>query len=187
MHHIVLLTTCALALASCNKGPEVHATNASVAEVATKVRAATAGQELIRPGEWESTTTVEDMSMPGMPAEIQAQMKKMMSSHQSHSFKSCITEADVKKPKEGFFAGKNNECRYDHFTMGGGKIDAAMHCSAREGEQVMNVSGSYSPETYDVRMEMSGKAEGQAMSMKSHTVSRRVGECSAAELADADK
>ena len=53
----------------------------------------------------------------------------------------------MKRPKEDFFAGKNNECRYDHFTMGGGKIDAAMHCGGKHGEsQVMQMAGTYSPD-----------------------------------------
>ena len=168
-----------LVLAACNKGPEVHETNASVNEVAGKVRAAAAQEELIRPGEWESNTTVEEFSIPGMPAQFQEQMKKVMASNQMHSFKKCVTEAEVKRPKEDFFAGKNNNCRYDHFDMGGGKIDAVMNCSAKEGQQKVALNGTYSPESYDIHMQMSGQAEGMGgtMSMKSHTVSHRVGEC----------
>ena len=107
MKYAVCLIVCVLPLAACNKSPEVHATNASVGEVASKVAAASAGHELVRPGEWELTTTMEEMSMPGMPVQVQAQMKRVMASKQAHSFQSCITEADVKKPKEDFFAGKN--------------------------------------------------------------------------------
>jgi hypothetical protein len=120
------------------------------------------------------------MSMPGMPAQIQAQMKSAMASRQTHSFKSCVTEADVKRPKEDFFAGKNNQCRYDHFTMAGGKIDAAMHCTNEGHDETMKLSGSYSAENYqmDVEMNASGGPEG-SMSMKSHTVSHRTGECTA--------
>jgi len=186
MKSTICVIASVVALTACNKQPEVHATNASVGEVASKVQAAAAGQELVRPGEWESTTTMEEMSMPGMPPEVQAQMKKMMASRQEHSFKSCITEADVKRPKEGFFAGRNNQCRYDHFNMSGGKIDAAMHCATGEGQQmVMNLSGTYAPESYDVHMQMSGQGgEAGQMTMKSHTVSHRVGECTSEELAE---
>jgi hypothetical protein len=182
----VCLIACALPLAACNKSPEVHATNASVGEVASKVEAAAAGQEFVRPGEWESTTTMEEMSMSGMPPQVQAQMKRAMAAKQAHTFKSCITEADVKRPKEDFFSGKNNQCRYEHFNMGGGKIDAAMHCATGEGQQMtMNVSGTYAPESYDVNMQMSGQGgeAGHNMTMKSHTVSHRVGECTSEELA----
>ncbi len=50
MKYAVCLIVCVLPLAACNKSPEVHATNASVGEVASKVAAASAGHELVRPG-----------------------------------------------------------------------------------------------------------------------------------------
>lgn len=183
MRHLACIIGSVLLLSGCNKGPEVHATNATANEVATKVRAAAAGQEMIRPGEWESDTTVEEFSVPGMPPQFQDRMKKAMASSQMHSFKTCVTEADVKKPKEDFFAGKRNNCRYDHFDMGGGKIDAVMNCSAKDGQQKMSLTGTYSPESYDIHMQMTGQAEGLGgtMSMKSHTVSHRIGECTGHE------
>jgi hypothetical protein len=189
MKHAFLLIACAMPLAACNKQPEVHAYNASVEEVASKVRSVAGEQALIRPGEWESSTTVEEMSIPGMPAQVQERMKKMMASQQMHSFKSCVTEADVKRPKAGFFTGKNNECRYDRFNMSGGKIDAVMHCSGKDGEQTMTLAGTYAPEKYDIHMQMvhKGVEADEVMTMKAHTISRRVGECSAAELSDRGK
>ena len=96
----------------------------------------TAGdQAFVRPGLWESKVTIEKFDMPGMPPEMAQRMKTMMAQNQEHDFQSCLTPEDVKRPKEDFFAGKNNKCRYDHFTMGGGKIDAAMHCGGKDGER----------------------------------------------------
>ena len=37
--------------------------------------------------------------------------------------RTSLTPEEAKKPKEDFFAG-NDKCRYDHFRMGDGKIDA---------------------------------------------------------------
>ena len=82
-------------------------------------------------------------------------MKSMMAQNQEHSSQNCLTPEDVKRPREDFFAGKNNECRYDHFTMGGGKIDAAMHCGGKHGEsQAMQMAGTYSPESYQMQTSM---------------------------------
>jgi hypothetical protein len=191
MKHVLLLIACAAPLAACNKQPEVHAQNASVEEVANKVQAASSGEAMVRPGEWESNTTVEEMSIPGMPPQIQEQMKKAMASQQTHSFRSCVTEADVRRPKENFFAGKNNSCRYDHFNMSGGKIDAVMHCAGHgAGEQMtMDLSGTYARENYDIHMVMNnkGREAGESMMVKAHTVSHRVGECTSAELAERAK
>ena len=187
----IVLMACTLPLAACNKGPQVNEKNASVAEVAQKVRASAGNEAFVRPGLWESKVTIEKFDIPGMPPEMAQRMKTMMAENQEHGFQTCLTPEDVKRPKEDFFAGKNNECRYDNFTMGGGKIDAVMHCAGHgAGEQmVMNLSGTYAPENYDIHMQMNNKGgeAGESMTVKAHTVSHRVGECTSAELAERAK
>lgn len=171
----------ALALAACG-GPQVHEENASVDEVAAKVREATGGGQFIKAGEWKSVSTIEQMEVPGMPPEAAAQMKQAMAKNGNHEFTTCLTEEDVKQPKGKFFTG-NDQCRYDHFTMGRGKIDAAMRCNAEgAGTQVMAMTGTYTPERYDMRMTMTaenmpGVAAG--MTMKMRVESTRLGACTA--------
>lgn len=181
MKHAALLIACALPLAACNKSPQVHEKNASVTEVAKRVRESGADQSMVRPGLWQSKVTIEQMEIPGVPPETQQRMKTMMAENQPHGFETCLTPEDVKQPKEDFFAGKNNECRYDRFSMGGGKIDAVMRCGEKSGEnQVMQLAGTYSPDAY--QMQMSTKAEGRpdgGMSMKMRVEAKRVGECPA--------
>jgi hypothetical protein len=170
-----------LALTACNKGPDISVKNASVGEVAEKVREAGVDGSFIEPGKWQTKITVLDMEIPGMPPQMAQQMKQSMGKMQEHSYESCLTEADVKRPKEDFFAGRNNECRYDHFTMSGGKIDALMHCNGKpSGAMTMSINGSYSRDSYEATMAMdvSGGREG-SMKMRSHSESHRVGECSA--------
>lgn len=168
-------------IAACNREPQVDAKNASVAEVAEKVRRSGAGESFVRPGLWESKVVIEQLDMPGIPPEMAANMKKMMAEDQARSSKSCLTPEDVKKPKEDFFAGKNKGCRYDRFTMGGGKIDAVMRCGGEQATQVMEMSGTYSPDAY--RMQMSNKIEAAAkgaagsMAMRVRVDARRIGEC----------
>lgn len=183
MNRIVILIACALPLGACNSSPQVNEKNASVAEVAQKVREATSSNAFVRPGKWASKVTIEQFSMPGMPPQMVERMKGMMAQNRQQNFESCLTEEQVKRPKEDFFTGKNDECRYDHFTMGGGKIDAEMHCGgASGGKQVMEMAGTYSPETY--QMHMATKTDGGAgtsagMSMQMRIDARRVGECTA--------
>ena len=50
MRIAVLLIVCALPFAACNKGPQVNEKNASVAEVAQKVRETGGDQAFVRPG-----------------------------------------------------------------------------------------------------------------------------------------
>jgi hypothetical protein len=184
MKVILCVVACALPLAACNKGPQINEKNASVAEVAQKVREATASQTLIDPGRWETTVSMVDVDMPGMPPQMAAQMKQTMSKMQEHGFASCLTEEDVRRPKEDFFAGKNKDCRYDHFTMSGGKIDAALRCEGKpSGGMTMAINGTYSRDSYEATtaMDIAGGREGN-MKIKSHAESHRVGQCRGDEI-----
>lgn len=186
MKAAALLILAAGTLAACNKSPQVKATDASVEEVAQKVRQAGGEQSMIRPGLWQSKVTIEQFEVPGMPPEMAARMKTMMAENQPHGFKSCLTPEDVKRPKEDFFAGKNNACRYDHFTMGSGKIDAAMRCGSKEGTQVMQMAGTYSPESYQVQTAMKAEsnekgADAGGMSMRMRVEAQRIGDCTGKE------
>jgi hypothetical protein len=175
MKRAALLIAFAVPLAGCSSEPTVDETNASVEEVAEKVREASRDDQFIRPGKWLSSVTIEDMNMPGMPAEAADQMKRMMA--QTHSSESCLTAEQVKQPKEEFFSGDEN-CRYDHFRMGGGKIDAAMRCQAGGGTQLMQMQGNYSPDNYEMRMNSrveGGQGEGMTMRMK--VEAKRTGDC----------
>jgi hypothetical protein len=177
----VLLIACILPVAACNRGSQVNEKNASVEEVAQKVRESTGDQAFVRPGLWESKVTIEKFDVPGMPPEMAQRMKTMMAENQEHGFQTCLTPEDVKKPKEDFFAGKDNNCRYEHFTMGGGKIDAAMQCGGKDGgSQLMRMAGTYSPDSYQMQtsMDMKGSSgpEG-SMTMAMRVEAKRVGEC----------
>jgi hypothetical protein len=184
MKYAALLMACILPLAACKQQPEVKAKDASVAEVANKVREAGADQSMVRPGLWQSKVTIDQLDMPGMPADMAERMKAMMAERQPHDYQTCLTPEDVKRPKEDFFAGKNNECRYDNFTMGGGKIDAVMHCGKGGAKQTMQMAGTYSPESYEMQMSTkteSGGAEARGMAMRMRVEAHRIGECTGKE------
>ena len=122
-----------LFLAACDKSPKVEAENASIEEVAGKVRAANAGSAMIvNPGQWESTVELESVDVPGMPPEFAAQMKKTMA-RVATGHKTCLTKEQAMKPKEDFFAGANSNCRYDKFSMDDGKMTGTMRCTSPQG------------------------------------------------------
>ena len=182
MKHVLLMTAAVVALNACNKEPRVDEKNATPAEVAAKVRESGVDQVTIRPGLWQSKVTIEKFDVPGMPPEMAQQMKSVMAEGQAHDSSTCLTPEDVKRPKEDFFAGKNKECRYEHFTMGGGKIDAEMQCGKKDAGQTMPMAGTYSPDSYQMQVATSAANAGEgnaAMMMQMRIESRRVGECSA--------
>lgn len=176
----ILMLSLALPLAACGSKTSVNEKNATVEEVANKVAEVSKAEGTIQPGKWQSTMTIEEMHMPGMPAEAQEQMKKMFA--QAKVSETCITPEEARKPSAKMFAG-NDQCRYDHFSMGGGKIDAEMHCTQQGVKQSMTMAGTYSPDAYAMHMtsQTEGGPAGEAMSMKMRVEARRVGQCSAKE------
>lgn len=172
-------------LAACDSGASVSATNASVEEVAKKVEAARLDETFFRAGKWTVKGQVDDVQVPGMPPELAAQMKQR--GRDMPGTESCVTEADAKKPAADFFTG-NKSCKYDHFTMGGGKIDARMRCGAGGGTQLTTMTGTYGAETYRMALTtaMENPAQGGAsemaqgmagMTMKLSVEGKRIGDC----------
>lgn len=180
MRPVAILVLASIPLAGCGSEPDVSARNASVAEVAQQVREASEEPGFIRPGKWVSTMAVEEVSASGMPAEAAAQLKQMMGD--GRQFESCLAEDEAQRPAEEFFAGANQQCRYDHFTMGNGKIDAKMRCTEGGVSREMEMEGRYAPDSYQIRMTASveaGSGVGPAVTMRSRVDSKRVGECTA--------
>jgi hypothetical protein len=176
----VCVVASALCLVGCNKGPSVNLKNASGNQVAQAVKRSgmMSSDAMIEPGEWESKVTVQEMNIPGMPPQYAAKMKQMMASNEQRTSKHCVTKDDVKKPKEDFF-GADKSCHYEHFTMGGGRIDVQMACKEEGSTQTTKLAGSYTPTTYALDMSSVGIGGGMqnGMTMKMHVEAQRVGEC----------
>ena len=179
-----VLIACTAALAACNKGPDIDVKNASVGEVAEKARAAAADSRLVEPGRWETKVTLLEADMPDLPPQYAARIKETMAKVQGRTVATCITAADLKKAKPDFLAAHTKNCRFDHYTMGSGKIDAQMTCTAPQGGSMSVATiGTYSPDAYEATsvMTMSGGPTG-ARTTKSHTESHRIGECKGDEI-----
>ena len=170
-----LFIAAVLPLAACGS-PAVDEENASVEEVAEKVREASSDEGLLRPGKWQTSVSIEEMDMPGMPPEAAERMKSMMAMTQTSEM--CLSPEEAKQPKGDFFGASDN-CRYDHFRMGSGKIDAAMRCTQGGGTQLMEMDGKYSRDSYAMNMKsrMEGGPTGKPITMQMKVEAKRVGEC----------
>jgi len=173
-----------LPLAACNNAPKVSLKNANGNQVAQAVQTSgvMADSDFMKPGAWASNVAIQQIVIPGMPAEFGDKMKQMIVQHQPKTTTHCLTADQMRKPKEGFFAGADQSCRYDHFTMGRGKIDIRMVCSNEGSTQTTEMTGSYTPETY--AMQLASKADGgpqAGMVMQMHVDARRIGECTGKE------
>ena len=66
--------------------------------------------------------------------------------------------------------------------MGGGRIDALMHCGSKGAGQTMRMAGTYASDSYQMQMatEMAKGADGAGgMQMQMRVEAKRVGQCSA--------
>ena len=173
------LSACAAALlAACSNDPQVDARNASVEEVADKVADAGGSGSFVRPGKWQSRVQIEQFELPGAPPEAKATMRSLH--ERAQVYETCLTPEQSKRPREDFFAGEGKNCRYDHFTMGDGKIDAVMKCSGEGMAQTMAMQGSYGPDSYRMRMSMkadAGAGPPGGMTMTMRVDAQRIGEC----------
>lgn len=176
--HIVLVGFTALALAGCKK-QGVDVDHASMQQVASAVGGAAPA---FQPGRWESTMKMEKMDIPGMPPEARAMMAK--SPAMARTISTCLTPERAAKPGGDFFNQNNANCVYDHFSMGGGKLDATMTCNGKTGKLTMTMNGTFSPDQYEVHTSSQEQMPGgQAMNVGMTVTSHRVGECTGNETA----
>lgn len=177
MRHVVTATL-ALALAACgNNDGEVRDTDGdgviSAEEVEAQLGDAMASGSFMKAGEWESRIVIEDVSMPGMTDDMAAMMQDMMG---NRTYSTCLTPEQVEQPDERFFAGTDNDCAYNRFALKDGRIDAQMTCSVEGQTQVMEMSGQYGEESYDLTMRATSEDQG-GMNMTMRVSAERVGDC----------
>lgn len=167
-----------IALAACSNEPEVKMENASVTEVAQEMREAGTAKHL-NPGKWQHKVTLLEMDVPGMPPEVRSMMQQGIS--QVQQFDHCLTPEQAKKPGEDFFTKASQNCRYEHFNWGDGKIDLKMNCTTPEGRMTMVQTGTYQKDSFSmaVTQVVQGTGAGSAgqMTIKARLDAQRVGDC----------
>lgn len=169
-------------LAGCGSQPGVTAANASASEVANKVAAAGSGSMFLAPGHWEGNIKITSVEMPGTSPQVAERMSRAMT--RDRAIESCLTPEEAERPKGAFFGGDDENCRYEHFKMAGGMIDAAMVCRHEGTKRVTTMKGSYSPDSYQMAMTMKsegGTGPGANMSMAMHITAARMGACTGME------
>lgn len=167
-------------LSACG-GKTVEATNEKPSAVASKVaEAGASGTIRFNPGRWETQIKVIKMDMEGMPPQAKQAMEKMLG--KGRTVTSCMTKEEAEKPDGKLFGQADENCTYDHFTLGDGKMDAKLTCKTPNGQQVMTMNGTYTGDTYNSSMQMQGPGMGgKAMTMTMELAARRVGDCDGSE------
>jgi len=109
---------------------------------------------------WEVTSKME---MPGMPMAMPAQTSRV-----------CV----AKNGKDDDYVPRRENCRVLESKRTGNKLAYRMACT---GKDAMSVDGemTFGSNSYEGRMKMSGKMEGQQMEMMQTYSGKRVGDCTA--------
>jgi len=109
---------------------------------------------------WEITSKME---MPGMPMAMPAQTQRV-----------CV----AKTGKDDDYIPKRENCRVQDSKRAGNKISYKMVCT---GKDALTIAGetTFGASSYDGRMQMSGKMDGQQVEMSQTYSGKRVGDCTA--------
>lgn len=173
------------ALAACgSNSDDVALENVSLQEAAGKAQAAIK----LQPGQWQTTATIGELSMPGAPPEVQAAIGKSVA--RTNTVADCVTPEEAANPSAQMLTGgQGGQCRYENFSMNGGRMNAVMICSqpGQPGEMRATLTGSYAPTQYTMDMAMkmalpgiaTGATGEQGMSMTARIAGKRLGECAA--------
>ena len=165
----------AVILAGCGKkADDVSLKNASVETVANKAQDAVK----LQPGQWEMSFAIDKMEMPGMPAGAHP------AAQPAQKAAICITPEQAAKPAGDIFAGKGaGDCKFDTFTMNGGKMNATMSCKMANmpGQTKTVMTGTYASTEFanEVTSTVSGMPGGQTATIHATSSGHRIGECAA--------
>ena len=131
----------------------------------------------LSPGLWQETLVFALDSVNGSQ-DVAAQMQSALPSPRPHS--DCYTAADLAHPQDLFLAGAEQSCRFSHFVMANGRIEASGDCADKSG-QTMHVTGTgqYSAAGYDFTFTGTAQAGQLALAFRGRDSGRRIGTCPA--------
>lgn len=121
----------------------------------------------VTPGQWQSTVTVDSMSMPGVPASALAAMKR-----QPMTTSYCLTPQEAEADPRKILAA-DKSCKMDRFSFTGGRIESAMTCKTEQGPATITMTGTYTPTSYA----MASTMKSGPMTMSSRVTAKRLGPC----------
>ncbi|HKR23711.1 MAG TPA: DUF3617 domain-containing protein [Allosphingosinicella sp.] len=143
----------------------------------------------LQPGQWEMTTTMTNIEVPGAPAAMAEQMRTAMA-NQPRTENECITPEEAANPLGNMMnqGGGTQGCTFSEQTFAGGVIRMAAACPAPQGGGSMrtNLNGTYTATTMEAQIsaEVDAGANTPAgmprnIRMSGTMTGRRTGDCPA--------
>lgn len=153
------------------------------------IAACSGGNNSIQPGQWEMTTRMTEIEVPGAPPEIANQMRTAMA-NQTQTQNRCITPEEAANPTRGMMnpSGQAEGCTFTDQTFAGGRILVSGSCPAPGGQGTVQtrLEGTYTGTTMETRVSAEVQAGASAPPGMPRTVrmtgtmtGRRTGDCPA--------
>lgn len=174
----LIVATAALALAACGEktSSTTITTNSETGTVTTTGDApVTAASLKMQPGKWETTITTLETKTTGLPAGMPAGMTPPKSAPQTIT--ACVTPEQAAQGPGELLKNAKVDCTIKNNTFADGKIASEASCKLRNGTMTTKTTGSFSPTEVSYDTEATMSAGPVNATTKTHTVSRRVGEC----------
>jgi hypothetical protein len=123
-------------------------------------------QDQPAPGLYEVTTTTVYTDVPDMP-------------DTTVTTQTCLTREDLDSDPASVFAGlpEGRSCKVGEFVMDAGNIQLNVDCSTPEGDMVMDTSGTYGSQGYDMVTDVTITVGEQSVKMQSTITGRLLGDC----------
>jgi hypothetical protein len=149
---------------------------------------AASGARAMQPGQWEMTTQVTSVEMPGAPPAAQAQLRAQQG--QTQTDRRCITPEQAANPTRNLVGSgpQSRNCQFSDTTFAGGVIRIRATCRqpGGPGRAEMAMEGAFTETTLDGRLtvtavgpNMTGGPGTQTVRASSTVRGRRVGDCPA--------
>ena len=168
-----------LALAACSSGEDEAAGDPLDAD---EVVARMDEGPGLRAGQYQSTATLLEFEVPGVPASQSDSVKQMMSAEFAKANTFCITPEQAEDgPRHMVQQMAESDCTFGRYDVTGNSLDAEMSCSGAGGfDGSVTVSGTFEGDSSSMVMETIHKVPGmpgEGARMKLQMDSRRIGEC----------
>lgn len=177
---IILAAMVALCLSACSGGEKKPESKAALTHEQVAAKASTVPK--MRPGEYQTQTTLLDFDMPGLPAAQADSMRSMMSGQYGRSEKYCLTSGEADQgPRDMVRHLAQSNCKVSSLDTVDNVVHGEMQCAGKGGPSgTVTVAGTFASDSSTVVMDMTQDMPGMAgksMHMKVKFESQRVGEC----------
>ena len=122
----------------------------------------------MQPGEWETTTTIVRMSVPGMPLDIPLPPPS--------TARNCLTPEQAASPQVVTGIGDPN-CTQQNGSAEAGRIRISLQCRTPETTTETTIDGHYTATTFDATQQTRMQMQETTVEFHARTAGRRIGDC----------